>query len=82
MAEDHNATVRVLLFGALSEQLEGRELEAPLRASPLELWRSLPGTAALPLDGLRVARNRNFCHWDTALQAGDEVAFMPPVTGG
>ena len=31
---------------------------------------------------LRVARNLAFCEWDDALAEGDEVAFIPPVSGG
>ena len=26
--------------------------------------------------------NKEFAPWDTALSAGDEVAFLPPVSGG
>ena len=29
-----------------------------------------------------VAINQRLCPLDTAIQAGDEVAFFPPVTGG
>ena len=31
---------------------------------------------------LRVARNLEFVPWETQLQDGDEVAFIPPVAGG
>jgi len=31
---------------------------------------------------LRAARNLEFVPWDTQLQDGDEVAFIPPVAGG
>lgn len=31
---------------------------------------------------LRVARNQGFCEWDQALSDGDELAFIPPVSGG
>lgn len=40
------------------------------------------GMTALQDDSIRVAVNQNFCTPDTIIQAGDEVAFMPPVTGG
>lgn len=26
--------------------------------------------------------NQEFAAWDTALRSGDEVAFLPPVSGG
>ena len=28
------------------------------------------------------SRNREFAAWDTPLRTGDEVAFLPPVSGG
>ena len=31
---------------------------------------------------VRMALNQAMCNGDAALQAGDEVAFFPPVTGG
>jgi molybdopterin converting factor subunit 1 len=31
---------------------------------------------------LVAARNREFAAWDTPLTAGDEVGFLPPVSGG
>lgn len=31
---------------------------------------------------MAVSRNREFATWTTILQAGDEVAFLPPVSGG
>jgi sulfur-carrier protein len=76
------ATVHVLLFGSLSERFRARELEAALQPTVRELWHSLPGAAMLRADGMRVARNRSYCDWTTELQEGDEVAFMPPVSGG
>jgi len=31
---------------------------------------------------LKVAMNQRFVDWTAQLSAGDEIAFMPPVTGG
>jgi molybdopterin synthase sulfur carrier subunit len=28
------------------------------------------------------SRNQEFAAWDTPLRSGDEVAFLPPVSGG
>lgn len=33
-------------------------------------------------DSIATARNQEFCDLDAALADGDEVAFMPPVSGG
>ena len=37
---------------------------------------------ALAAPGVRVAVNHSMARGDAALEAGDEVAFLPPVTGG
>jgi len=29
-----------------------------------------------------VSRNQEFAAWDTHIAAGDEIAFLPPVSGG
>jgi sulfur-carrier protein len=31
---------------------------------------------------LVASRNQEFAAWDTPLRSGDEVAFLPPVSGG
>jgi molybdopterin converting factor subunit 1 len=28
------------------------------------------------------SRNREFAAWDTRISSGDEIAFLPPVSGG
>jgi molybdopterin converting factor subunit 1 len=33
-------------------------------------------------NSLVASRNREFAAWDTALTDGDEIAFLPPVSGG
>ena len=37
---------------------------------------------ALPRERVRVAHNGSFADWSSIPAAGDEVAFMPPVSGG
>jgi len=37
---------------------------------------------ALPAERVRVAINGEFAAWDRALADGDEIAFLPPVSGG
>jgi len=31
---------------------------------------------------LVASRNQEFAAWNTALESGDEIAFLPPVSGG
>ena len=37
---------------------------------------------ALPRERLRVARNGAFASWSDDAAEGDEIAFIPPVSGG
>ena len=41
-----------------------------------------PEFAVLNEASLMCARNEELCSLDEPVQAGDEVAFFPPVTGG
>jgi len=77
--------VEVLLFGSLREAVGAKELsvELPEGASVAALCAQL--AAAHPPVGaarLRFAVNRSFCEEARALADGDEVAFLPPVSGG
>ncbi len=90
---EREAMVRVRLFAGLRERMGWGERLVPLAGdapppTPLELWRRLgladgPTGADGPLPpGLRVAVNQAFAPADTPLQPGDEVAFLPPISGG
>jgi sulfur-carrier protein len=84
-------TVRVKLFAAFQEAIAESEIELslppltavaaiydrllnqyPKLATKLEPWRSLT----------RYAVNLEFAEPETLLQDGDEVALIPPVSGG
>ncbi len=78
--------VRVLLFGVLKERIgkAEQELELPpgARVEEVVAWAS-----GVMLDGglLRstaVAVNREYAAAGTELRDGDEVALLPPVSGG
>jgi molybdopterin synthase catalytic subunit len=76
--------MKALLFARLRE-LAGTESAEASGATVREAWESLrrrfPGLPADP-GGIRAARNQDFVEWDAALAPGDEVAFIPPVSGG
>ena len=84
-------TVRVLFFASLREAVGEDTLDvslasgatvAALRAT-LARRLSREGAAALADAEVRIAVNQRFVHGhDAPLAAGDEVAFLPPVTGG
>ena len=78
-------TYRVLYFASLRDRA-GREEEAvaatagDVSALYAELRQRHGFT--MPQDKLRVAVNGEFAGWDRALRDGDEVVFIPPVSGG
>jgi molybdopterin synthase sulfur carrier subunit len=79
--------ITVLFFARLKDQIGQAELilaDDMAGKTLAELQQSLiaQGMAVLQDDSIRIARNQNFCSSDTIMEAGDEVAFMPPVTGG
>jgi sulfur-carrier protein len=79
--------VKVLFFGRLKEVAGGAEelVELTPGSSIEELFASLvarrPELARFRTS-LVASRNQEFAAWGTPLQPGDEVAFLPPVSGG
>ena len=77
--------VRVLYFASLRDAA-GRDGEM-LDIAPTSLDRLYDDARvrhgfALPRERLRVARNGAFTSWDEHTNDGDEIAFIPPVSGG
>jgi molybdopterin synthase catalytic subunit len=75
--------VRVRLFAALREQagFSERELEFPAGARAADVWSALPGLGSEP-PGLLYALNREYVAPERELSDGDELALIPPVSGG
>ena len=74
--------ITVRLFAGLRE-LAGtgrQELELPDDSSVADVWQAL-GLGAEPA-GLLYAVNRAYAEPETELSEGDEVALIPPVSGG
>ncbi len=79
--------VTVLLFAAARDAAGRGRLEIPHREglTAAEVWESLESAtpALAPLGAsISVAVNHRFVPRDTRLAAGDELAFLPPVSGG
>lgn len=79
--------VRVRLFAALREATGRGEVLMDLRegATPEDAWRDLAKDApALESrrTSLTASVNRRYAAFDTPLREGDEVVFIPPVSGG
>ena len=69
-------------FARYREKLGFERLEVPLPEPPtLAALLADPRLAGLPADAL-LAVNQAFAGPGAALQDGDEVALMPPVSGG
>ena len=79
--------VKVLFFGRLREIVGQAEDFADLPdGSPIEALFSRYGASHPELARFRASlvtsHNQEFAAWSTPLHAGDEVAFLPPVSGG
>jgi MoaE-MoaD fusion protein len=75
--------IRVRLFAALREQAGASELELelPADAHVSDVWRALALGGDEPAS-LAFAVNRAYASREHALVEGDEVALIPPVSGG
>jgi MoaE-MoaD fusion protein len=78
--------VRARLFARLREQAgtETEKLELPAGSTLADVYGALRQRhPALP-DGttVRAALNQEFSDWTATVEDGDEVAFIPPVSGG
>lgn len=79
--------VKVLFFGRLREIAGRAETSVDLpEASTIEELFALVARTRPELGPFRsslvASRNLEFAAWSTPLRSGDEVAFLPPVSGG
>ena len=79
--------IRVLLFGAAADRAGTREIELPLEdcATLAEVWPLLaerhPDLAPMR-DTLAFAVNGEYARAGDGVSPGDEIAVLPPVSGG
>ena len=79
--------VRVRLFARLRE-IAGRDqwdCEVPAGASVSDVWHRVSNDhrALAPFEAvISCALNASFASRQTVVKEGDEVAFLPPVSGG
>ena len=79
--------LKVLFFGRLKEILgHPEESITSADATTIEqlfaLYTARHPELAKFRPSLVASRNQEFAAWDTPLNSGDEVAFLPPVSGG
>ncbi len=81
-------SVRVLFFGKLTDLVNQpdfyHETEPGIRIA--DLYEQLARASKLPSleqkPNIKVAVNQQLVDWEQSLSPGDELAFLPPVTGG
>lgn len=77
--------IRLGYYAVLREQRGlNEEMVSTEAINPGALYEELRAQHGFQLDipQLRVVINDAFAQWDTPLQAGDHVVFVPPVAGG
>jgi molybdopterin synthase sulfur carrier subunit len=79
--------VKVLFFGRLKDLIgKAEDSVDSADASTIEqlfaLYAARNPELAKYRPSLVASRNQEFAAWDTPLHSGDEVAFLPPVSGG
>ena len=79
--------IQVLFFGVLKEALggAGESIQLPQGSDVSALVRVFSQRSSnqlIPWSALAVAVNREYASKDTVLHEGDEVALLPPVSGG
>lgn len=76
------SSIQVRYFASLRERMgKGEEqVQAAGIATVADVWRRV-SREPMPADTL-MAINQEYAAVDAPVQAGDEVAFFPPVTGG
>ena len=79
--------VKVLFFGRVRELtgVSEESVDMPEGATLGDLFENYQ--ARFPsLSGFRsslvASRNQEFSSWETVLSSGDDIAFLPPVSGG
>ena len=79
--------LKVLFFGRLKDLIGRAEdsvnsADAATIEQLFALYAARNPELARYRPSLVASRNQEFAAWDTPLRPGDEVAFLPPVSGG
>ncbi len=79
--------VKVLFFGRLKDLIGHAEdsidfADAATIEQLFVLYAARHPELAKYRSSVVASRNQEFATWDTPLRSGDEVAFLPPVSGG
>lgn len=77
-------SITVLYFASLKDAANKSSEQCPLPESLAHLYAELNAQYSFSFQqsALRVAVNGQFTSWQSPVQEGDSVAFIPPVSGG
>ena len=78
-------TIQLYYFALLQDQRGLAEEKLEIEPQTVQqLYSSLAAQHGFTLkpDALRISVNEQFVPWNTELGDGDEVVFIPPVSGG
>jgi len=81
-------TIRILFFGKLADLVTEPEFQQQIESGTLvsdvyeKLAQQYPLEPLAQQPNIKVAINQQLSGWDQSLSPGDELAFLPPVTGG
>ena len=75
--------IQVRFFASLRERLQLSDCSLPVADAMTveQVWQKVTHNEPLPVN-LLCAVNMQYVSLQQTVQAGDEVAFFPPVTGG
>lgn len=83
MAEqDNSITVSVVAFGPLSEEIQRQQDLEIAKHSTIQDLIDLMELQKWVDNGLTVAINGDICSIEQVLSNADEIALLPPVSGG
>ncbi len=75
--------MKLLFFASCADSAGLRAADVELRATPRDIVAHARDLfRSQDMENIRVAVNKSWAEWSTPLNDGDEVAFMPPVSGG
>jgi molybdopterin converting factor small subunit len=85
MSAESSSHLRVLILGPLRDRLgcASAVLTCPADGTQAAFWKALREKFPVELpNNLRIARDNEFLDSDATLRPGDELALIPPVSGG
>lgn len=73
---------KVLLFAHLKERTGKSSLQVDASGKTVAELRTMLQDQLGSVESIMVAINEEFATEETVIEAGDEIAFIPPVSGG